>query len=344
MKKLLPVGYLVMALLAMYQLLTAIASQSLPAVAAPNENPKIVRLDPRFDKLVPKDAVVEKLADGFSWVEGPVWNRAEKFLLFSDIPNNAVMKWKEDEGVSLFLKPSGYTGKEPFTGREPGSNGLTFDPKGLLVLCQHGDRRIARMEADGKKITLVDRYQGKRINSPNDVIFKSNGDMYFTDPPYGLPGTFDDPAKELEFQGVYRLTTDGTLTLLSKEFNAPNGIAFSPDEKILYVSDSGLRRWMAFDVTADGTIANGRVLLDGTALGKDKPGAPDGMKVDQSGNIFSAAPGGVYVIAPDGVLLGMFDFNQPTGNCAFGEDGSTFFVTSNKAIYRVRLSTKGAGF
>jgi gluconolactonase len=344
MKKLLPVGYLVMALLAMYQLLTDIASQHKPAAAATNEYPQIVRLDPRFDALVPKDAVVEKLADGFSWVEGPVWNRAEKFLLFSDIPNNAVMKWKEGEGISLFLKPSGYSGKEPFTGREPGSNGLTFDPKGRLVLCQHGDRRIARLEADGSKTTLVDRYQGKRINSPNDAILKSNGDMYFTDPPFGLPGAFDDPGKELDFQGVYRLSTDGKLTLLTKDLQAPNGIAFSPDEKILYLSDSGLRRWMAFDVKDDGAIANGRVLLDGTALGKDKPGAPDGMKVDKAGNIFSAAPGGIYVISPDGDLLGMFDFNQPTGNCAFGEDGSTLFVTANTAIYRVQLNTEGAGF
>ena len=344
MKKFLSVTYLVMATLAMYQLLTDIASQNKPAVAAANEYPKILRFDPRFDKLVPKDAVIEKLADGFSWVEGPVWNRAGNFLLFSDIPNNAVMKWKEGEGVSLFLQPSGYTGKEPFTGREPGSNGLTFDPKGRLVLCEHGDRRIARLESDGKKTTLVDRYQGKRINSPNDVIFKSNGDMYFTDPPFGLPGTFDDPGKELDFQGVYRLSTDGKLTLLTKDLKAPNGIAFSPDGKILYLSDSGQRRWMAFDAKDDGTIANGRVLLDGAELGKDKPGVPDGLKVDHYGNVIGGGPGGIYFIAPDGTLLGMFDFGVATGNCAFGEDGSTLFVTSNAAIYRIKLTTKGAGF
>jgi gluconolactonase len=344
MKKILPVVYFVMTMLALYQLLSDLSSQQKPALAAPSEYPKIVRLDPRFDALVPKDAVVEKLADGFSWVEGPVWNRAEKFLLFSDIPNNAVMKWKEGEGVSLFLKPSGYTGKAPFTGREPGSNGLTFDPKGRLILCEHGDRRIARLEADGQKTTLVDRYQGKCINSPNDAIFKSNGDMYFTDPPFGLPGAFDDPGKELDFQGVYRLSTDGKLTLLTKDLQAPNGIAFSPDEKILYLSDSGLRRWMAFDVKDDGAIANGRVLLDAAELNKDKPGVPDGLKVDQHGNVIGGGPGGIYFIAPEGALLGMFDFGVATGNCAFGEDGSTLFVTSNTAIYRVRLSTKGAGF
>jgi gluconolactonase len=303
-----------------------------------------VRLDRRFDALVPPDAKLEKIADGFAWVEGPVWNRAGGYLLFSDIPNNSVIKWKEGEGTSLFLNSSGYTGKEPFPGREPGSNGLTFDRSGRLVLCEHGDRRITRLEADGRKTTLVDRYQGKRLNSPNDVVFKSNGDMYFTDPPFGLPGSFEDPNKELDFQGVYRLSTDGTLTLLTRDLKAPNGIAFSPDEKILYLSDSARRVWMAFDVKEDGTLAAGRVLLDASELGKDKPGVPDGLKLDRNGNLFGGAPGGLYVIAPDGTLLGQIDFGVATGNCAWGEDGSTLFITSNTAIYRLRLSTQGAGF
>jgi gluconolactonase len=304
----------------------------------------VVRLDPRFDEIVPRDAKLEKLADGFAWVEGPVWDRKGGHLLFSDIPNNSVFKWKEGEGATLFLRPSGYTGEEPFAGREPGSNGLTFDPQGRLVLCEHGDRRISRLEADGRKTTLVDRYQGKRLNSPNDVVFKSNGDMYFTDPPFGLPGSFDDPNKELDFQGVYRLSADGTLTLLTKELKAPNGIAFSPDEKTLYVSDSGNRVWMAFDVQNDGTIANGRILLDARKLGEDKPGVPDGLKVDNKGNLFGGAPGGLYVIAPDGTLLGKLDLGAATGNCTWGEGGSTLFITSNTAIYRMRLNTKGAGF
>jgi gluconolactonase len=309
-------------------------------------SPQIVRLDPRFDRLVPKDAVLEKLAEGYAWVEGPAWNRQEKYLLFSDIPNNAVFKWQEGKGVSLFLQPSGYTGAEPFTGREPGSNGLTFDPQGRLVLCEHGDRRITRLNADGTKTTLVDRYEGKRLNSPNDAVFKSNGDMYFTDPPFGLPKAFDDPNKELDFQGAYRLAADGTLTLLTKELMAPNGIAFSPDEKILYLSEHSAERsaWLAFDVAEDGTIANGRVLLDVTESRKNQPGGPDGMKVDVQGNIFSAAPRGIYVIAPDGTPLGSFDFGAPTGNCTWGEDGSTLFITSNTAIYRIRLSTTGATF
>jgi len=310
----------------------------------PEGEARIVRLAKRFDAIVPKDALVEKIADGFAWVEGPAWNRKGRFLLFSDIPNNSIFMWKEGKGVSLFMKPSGYTGNEPFTGREPGSNGLTFDPDGRLVICEHGDRRITRVEADGTKKVLVDRFGGKRLNSPNDAVFKSNGDMYFTDPPFGLPKAFDDPARELDFCGVYRLRTDGTLTLLTRELMAPNGIAFSPDEKMLYVSDSGKRIWMAFDVNSDGTIGNGRVLLEASEPEKNKPGVPDGLKVDHLGNLIGGAPGGLHVIAPDGQLLGLFDFGVATGNCTWGEDGSTLFITSNTSVYRVRLNTHGATF
>ncbi len=316
----------------------------LKAQNATAPTPAIVRLDPRFDELVPRDAVIEKIADGFDWVEGPVWDRKGGYLLFSDIPNNRVIKWESGKGTSQFLKPSGYTGAEPFTGREPGSNGLTFDPASRLVLAEHGDRRIARLEADGKKTTLADRYQGKRINSPNDVVFKSNGDFYFTDPPFGLPGVLDDPNKELPFQGVYRVTKDGKVTLLTKDLKAPNGIAFTPDEKKLYVSDSLGARWMVFDVKTDGTLENGSVVLEAAAFKTNGPGVPDGLKVDARGNIFGAGPGGIYVISPDGTVLGRFHFGVATGNCAFGEDGSTLFITSNTAVYRVRLSTKGATF
>ncbi len=222
-------------------LLLVIVEVSLLAIVQPstthaNKSPMIVRLDPRLDQIVPVDAALEKIADGFVWAEGPVWNRSGKYLLFSDVPNNRIVKWKAGEGISIFLIPSGYSGKEPFTGREPGSNGLTYDKEGRLVFCQHGDRRISRLEKDGTRRTLVDNYEGKRLNSPNDLIYKSNGDLYFTDPPYGLPKTFDDPAKELSFQGVYRLSRDGKLTLLTKDLKAPNGIAFSPDEKKLYVA------------------------------------------------------------------------------------------------------------
>jgi gluconolactonase len=327
----------------------ALGSSSVPADAQ-EEKPllkiEIVRLDPRFDKLVPLDAKIEKIAGGHKWVEGPVWNRKKGYLLFSDIPNNSVYKWQDGNGESLFLKPSGYTGKQPFDGPEPGSNGLTYDPQGRLVLAEHGDRRVARLERNGRKTTLADRYQGKRLNSPNDVVFKSNGDLYFTDPPFGLPRSFDDPRKELPFQGVYRYSKDGKLTLLTKDIKAPNGITFSPDEKKLYVSnaDPANAVWMVYDIMADGSIANVKVLFNATAWTKNKKGAPDGMKVDREGNLFAAGPGGIYVIAPDGAHLGTIETGIPTGNVAWGEDGSSLFVTSSTNVYRLRLTTKGASF
>ena len=306
----------------------------------------IVRLDPRFDKLVPLNVKIESIAGRHQWVEGPVWSRKEGYLLFSDIPTNSIYKWREGKGTSVFLKPSGYTGKAPFNGPEPGSNGLTYDPSGSLVLAEHGDRRVARLEKNGKKTTLVDRYEGKRINSPNDVVFKSNGDLYFTDPPFGLPKSFDDPGKEVPFQGVYKFSKDGKLTLLTKDIKAPNGIAISPDEKKLYVSNADTNNavWMVFDVKADGMIENGKVLFNATVWTKSKPGVPDGIKIDRDGNIFGAGPGGIHVIAPDGNHLGSIETGVPTGNLAWGEDGSTLFITSNHNVYRLKLTTRGARF
>ncbi|MGH7799767.1 MAG: SMP-30/gluconolactonase/LRE family protein [Thermodesulfobacteriota bacterium] len=306
----------------------------------------IVRLDPRLDQLVPQGAVLEKVAEGFTWVEGPVWNREGGYLLFSEIPSNSVLMWKEGEGIGLYLKPSGYTGSAPFKGKEPGSNGLTFDSAGRLVLCEHGDRRISRLEKDGTKTTLADRYEGKRLNSPNDAVYKSNGDLYFTDPPFGLPGTFNDPAKELPFQGVYRLSPDGKLTLLTKDLRAPNGIAFSQDEKILYISDSKPNRpaWLAFDVKDDGTITNGRVFYDAPPFTKRMKGAPDGLKIDKNGNLFAAGPGGVYVFSPDGTHLGTIVTGVPTSNVGWGNDGSVLYITASDSIYRIKLNTKGKGF
>jgi gluconolactonase len=306
----------------------------------------IIRLDPRFDRLVPIDAQVELVADGFAWTEGPVWNRAGGYLLFSDVPQNAIYKWQEGMGVNLYLKPSGYTGKKPFTGREPGANGLAFDAEGRLVFCAHGDRSIVRMEKDGSRTTLVDSYLGKRLNSPNDLVFGPEGYLFFTDPPFGLPGTFDDPGKELSFSGVYRLSPDGTLTLLTKELRGPNGIAFSPDWKTLYLSNADRDRpaWLAFETRPDGTLGEGRVFFDGTPLLSLGPGLPDGMKVDREGNIFAAGPGGIHIFAPDGTRLGSIFTGSATGNCAFGEDGSTLFITSGTSLYRIRLATRGAGF
>ena len=304
----------------------------------------VERRDARLDKLVPKDARLEKLCDNYHWVEGPVWNRKEGYLLFSDIPANAIIKWKAGESCGLYFSPSGYTGSAPFQGREPGSNGLTYDAAGHLVMCEHGDRRVARLEADGSKTTLADRYDGKRLNSPNDLAFRSNGDIYFTDPAYGLPKTFDDPQRELPFCGVYRLSKDGKVTLLTKDLKAPNGIAFSPDEKRLYVSDSAQGLWMVYDVKADGTLGGGRVFYDAKAWTKARQGAPDGLKVDRQGNLFASGPEGIYVFAPDGTHLGTIETGVPTANCAWGDDGATLYVTANTAVYRIRLTTKGAGF
>jgi len=319
-----------------------------PAAAESKSYPTfgtIERLDPAFDKLVPLDAKLEKLAEGFVWSEGPVWIRDGGFLVFSDVPQNTVFKWKEGEGIGEFLKPSGYTGSTA-RGGEPGSNGLTVDSKGRLVLCEHGDRRVARLEKNRTKTTLADKYLGKRLNSPNDLAYRSNGDLYFTDPPYGLEGANKDPKKELPYNGVYRLSKNGKLTLLTGELTYPNGIAFSPDEKTLYVavSDPKLAIWMAYDVKPDGTIANGRIFFNATSKVKEGNGLPDGLKVDKSGNLFATGPGGVFVFTPAGKHLGTIDTGQPTGNCAWGDDGSTLYIMANHYLSRIKTTTVGKGF
>jgi len=307
---------------------------------------KIERFDPRFDALVPKDAAIQKLAEGFKWTEGPVWIPGRNFLLFSDIPNNAIIQWSESEGKRLFMKPAGYTGATP-RGGESGTNGLTLDREGRLVMCQHGDRRIVRVEKDGHWTTLVDKYRGKRLNSPNDLVFKSNGDLYFTDPPYGLANGPNDPARELDFCGVYRVSPDGKVTLLTDRMTRPNGIGFSPDEKTLYVAQSDPEKavWLAFPVKADGTIGEGRVFFDSTPWVKKKlPGLPDGLKIDKKGNLFATGPGGVSVFAPDGTHLGRINTGVPTSNCRFGDDGSTLYLTANTWLCRIRTTTKGVEF
>ena len=301
---------------------------------------KIIRHDLRFDQLMPSDAVVEKLADGV-WLEGPVWNRTEGFLLFSDMPHNSIFKWQEGKGVSLFLRPSGYAGSAPFEGHFPGSNGLAYDTQGRLVLCDQGGRRLARLDADGTKTTLAARHLRKRLNSPNDLAVKSNGDLYFTDP------YLNDARRELDFCGVYRLTPRKKLTLLTRELNMPNGIAFSPDEKTLYIANYETSRpvWMAFEVSAVGTISNGRVFFDATAWTKTKLGLPDGLKVDKEGNLFATGPGGLHVFARDGTHLGSIEFEVlPLTNCAWGGDGSVLYITASAALYRVKTTTKGAGW
>jgi len=310
----------------------------------------ILRKDPRFDALIPPGARMEILSGGYEWTEGPLWIKDGGYLIFSVIPPNKVCRWKEGEGVSIFLKPSGLTGPKDLR-PEPGSNGLILDPQGRLVLCQHGDRRMARMDApldkpEPKFVTLADKYEGKKLNSPNDGCFHSSGALYFTDPPYGLVSRMDDPTKELPFQGVYRVGTDGKLTLLTKEVTRPNGIAFSPDEKTLYVasSDPDKAVWHAYPVNADGTLGAGRIFADFTKdVGKVK-GLPDGMKVDVHGNLFATGPGGVLVFAPDGTHLGTLATGQATSNCAWGEDGSTLFITADQYIVRIKTTTKGNRF
>lgn len=304
------------------------------------------RRDSRIDALVPPSARFDVLADGFHWLEGPVWDRRAGTLLFSDIPANTIHRWHPETGVSVFLSPSGYTGSEPFTGREPGSNGLTIDADGRLIIAEHGDRRIRRLEADGSRTTLVDRYQGKRLNSPNDLVLKSTGDLYFTDPPYGLPETFHDPQKELPFQGIYRLSAGGDLTLLEDGLKAPNGIAFSPDESVLYVTDTDPERptWLAYTVLPDGTITDRRTICDARPWTARRRGTPDGIKVDAGGNLFAAGPEGVYVFAADGAHLGTLFTGVPTSNLAWGDDGTSLFVTAESRLLHLRTTTRGPGF
>lgn len=304
---------------------------------------RIIREDPRLDRLLAPDAHIEILASGFAWAEGPVWNASGNFLLFSDVKQNTAFRWQPESGATPYLKPSGYTGVGSYS-LEPGSNGLTFDSEGRLVSCEHGDRRVSRLEKNGGKKTLVDSYEGKRLNSPNDLIYKSNGDLYFTDPPYGLPKQADDPLRELDFCGVYRLSKSGQLTLLTKELSRPNGLAFSPDEKTLYVANSDPDRaiWMSFPVNDNGTLGKGKVFADVTAMVAQKlPGLPDGMKVDVEGNLFASGPGGIHVYAPDGKRLGRIETGEKTANCAWGEDGRTLFLAAD--MYLCRLKTKTSG-
>ena len=317
--------------------------------AAKSENPvtypamgKLEKLDPQFDTLIAPDAKLEKLAEGYDWSEGPVWVRDGAYLLFSDVPMNTVFKWKEGEGAKPFLKPSGYTGSTP-RGGEPGSNGLTVDSQGRLVLCQHGDRRVSRLEKDRQFRVIAEFYQLRRFNSPNDLAFKSNGDLYFTDPPYGLEKLNADPKKEITFNGVYRVKPDGEITLLTQNLTFPNGIAFSPDEKILYVAISDPKRpvIVAYDVKADGTIDNERVFFDALPLMPGRKGLPDGLKVDQRGNLFATGPGGVLVIAPDGRHLGTINTGEATANCGWGDDGSVLYITADMFLCRIQTKTKG---
>lgn len=273
--------------------------------------------------IVDRNTQVEKVAVGFEFTEGPLWH-PEGFLLFSDIPANTIYKWTPNEKPKIFRRPSG------------NANGNILDRQGRLISGEHGNRRVSRTEKDGTVVTLASHYQGKRLNSPNDLVVKSDGSIYFTDPPYGI----SSEQEELGFYGVYRLAPDGTLSLLVKDFVRPNGIAFSPDEKKLYVNDSQEGHICVFDVNRDGTLANGRLFAE--QKDPSKEGVPDGMKVDLQGNVYSTGPGGVWVFSPSGNLLGRIEVPETTANLAWGDrDYKTLYITARTSLYRIRLKNAG---
>ena len=309
----------------------------------------VERLYPEMDHYVAPGAEIEILAEDFGWSEGPVWVDRLDALIFSDIPTNKAYKWKEKEGLAVFLDPSGYTGIAPRGKKgsqnaekrdESGSNGLILDPNGSLTICMHGDRRIARLDDWGKKsfTTIVGKYQGKYFNSPNDLVFAKNGDLYFTDPPYGLKKADKDPLKELDFNGVFKLSPSGKLSLIIKDLTRPNGIAVSNDQKTLYVtiSDPKDRRIIAYDITPNG-VENGRLFFNDSGLGKEDRGNFDGLKIHPSGTIFSTGPGGVLVITPEGKHLGTIRTQEKTANCAFDSKHEYLYMTTHMYLTRIKL-------
>ncbi len=301
---------------------------------------RIVRLDPAVDRIIPRDAKLEKLAGGFQFTEGPVWH-PDGYLLFSDPNANTIYRWSPEGAVSVYRTKSGYTGVDIGEYHQPGSNGLTLDPNGLLTINEHGNRRVVRLERPGNITVLADRFEGKRLNSPNDLVYRSDGTLYFTDPPFGLPKAFDDPRKELPFSGVY-MVREGKITLLTRELRGPNGIAFSPDERYLYVDDWDLAHkvLMRYEVRPDGTLGNGRIFYDFTSEPEEV--ALDGIKVDREGNVYVSAPRGVWILSPDGKPLGRIEPPEHGANFAWGdEDGRGLYLTASTGLYRVRLSVPG---
>jgi gluconolactonase len=311
-----------------------------PATAARDSEGTISRLDPAVDAIVPANAVIERIATGFEFTEGPIWS-PDGYLLFSDPNANAIYRWTPDGQVSVFRTKSGYAGLDIARYHQPGSNGLTFDAQGRLTIDEHGNRRVTRLEKNGVLTVLADRYQGRRLNSPNDLVYKSDGALYFTDPPFGLPRVYDDPGKELPYSGVFRVL-DGDLRLLTDELEGPNGLAFSPDERVLYVGnwDPDRKVVMRYPVKTDGALEPGTVLVDLTNEAGDE--AIDGVKVDVRGNVYVSGPGGLWIVSAEGRKLGLIRPTEQPANFAWGDaDGRTLYMTARTGVYRIRLNVAG---
>ncbi|MCW4455221.1 SMP-30/gluconolactonase/LRE family protein [Flavobacterium sp. MXW15] len=332
----------------LWALLAACASNGGDASQRYSAVGRLSVFDASFEAIVAPDARIEKIAEGFTWSEGPAWLDKDNALLFTDVPANTLYRWSERDGLTVLLKPSGYDGPGMDALREAGANGLHAEPGGTVLLADSGSRFVARLDPSSKRKTpIATAYEGKRFNSPNDVVRRRDGVVFFTDPPYGLEGLDESPVKELAFSGVYRLDRDGRVHLLDDTLRFPNGIALSPDERTLYVanSDAGRPIWMAYSLDADGAVTGKRVFADASDLaGEDAPGLPDGMAVAADGTLFATGPGGVIVFAPDGRRLGRIETGTAIANCAFGDDGRTLYMTSHSFLARVRVNAIGLGF
>ena len=312
---------------------------NLPVISQDKFIGSVERLSPEIDNLIEKSAKIEILADGFEWSEGPVWSSQLNSVLFSDVPENVIYSWNEDKGLGTFTRPIGYSGKVPNL-KKAGTNGLTIDADGNLIICMHGDRKITRLEKlnINRKVTLVNSFDGNLLNSPNDLVYDSKGNLYFTDPPYGLLEGDNDKLKEIEFNGVYKVSPNGDIEVLVKNLTRPNGISISNDEKILYVANSDKNNpvIMQYDLSEEGA-KNPSVFFDGRELTKKDIGLFDGLKVHPTGNIFATGPGGVLVIKENGDHIGTIRTEVRTANCAFDENFQYLYMTSDMFLTRIKL-------
>lgn len=300
------------------------------------------KYDDGLDYIIHANATVEKIAEGFDWSEGPLWVEEYKMLLFSDVPQNTIYKWTAEKGKEVYLTPSGYTGSVK-RGGEMGSNGLALDNEGRLVLCQHGNRQMARMDAplnepQPKFITIADKYKGKRFSSPNDAVYNSQGELFFTDPPYGLEKQADDPKKETPWNGVYKVKKDGTVILLVDSISRPNGIILFPGEQQILISSSDPEKpnWYLYDIKGD-ALVNGKIFHSAAGADKSWKGLPDGLKMDKGGNIFASGPGGIYIFSIHGKKLGLLRLEHPASNCAISADQKTLYITNDMYVLKYKM-------